>query len=173
MLERNKSMGRGFHLRFPNSRRSLMPRKTVLALALAMLLTPALLLADPGNGSRNGPSPDQILHNPRLLARYLHLTPEQATQAKALFATLAAALKGVHDQEKPLQDQLEGLLAGSNPSACDVGAIVVEIDGLRDQARAALGTFDDAFSAILTPEQLARYEALKEAAHLADGEPDA
>ena len=143
-----------------------MQRKSAVALALALVLAPALLLAGPGNG--NGPGPDQILRNPRLLARYLHLTPDQATQEQQLFKTLGATLKGLHEQEKPLHDQLQALLAGSNPSACDVGALVLEIDGLRDQGRAAAETFDQAFSAILTPDQLARYEALKEAAHLGD-----
>lgn len=146
-----------------------MPKKTALALALALVLTPAILLAAPGNG--NGPSPDQILHSPRLLARYLHLRPDQATQEQQLFKTLAASLKGLRDQEKPLHDQLQGLLAGSNPNACDVGALVVQIDGLRDQGRAAAESFDQALSAILDPDQLARYEALKEAAHLGDDDP--
>jgi Spy/CpxP family protein refolding chaperone len=38
----------------------------------------------------------------------------------------------------------------------------VRIDALRDKIRDARQDFDDAFSAILTPEQLAKYEALKD-----------
>jgi hypothetical protein len=41
---------------------------------------------------------------------------------------------------------------------------VVPIKGFAEQAAAALRTFDTAFAAILTPEQLAKYNALKELA---------
>jgi Spy/CpxP family protein refolding chaperone len=47
---------------------------------------------------------------------------------------------------------------------------VVQIDGLRDQIREAREDFDEAFSAILTPEQLAKYEALKDAVKIGEEE---
>src|SRR4051794_5425055 len=128
--------GAGSTSGFRSKRRFRMQKKSAVAFVLAVVMAPALLLAAPGNGNGNGqPNPDQILRNPRLLARYLHLTPDQVTQEQQLFKTLGTALKGLRDQEKPLHDQLQALLAGSNPSACDVGALVVQIDGLRDQAR--------------------------------------
>ncbi len=49
---------------------------------------------------------------------------------------------------------------------------MLRIDGNRDQIRAAREDFDEAFSALLTPEQLAQYEALKEAAHIGEEEGD-
>jgi len=147
-----------------------MTKKPLFALALALLLAPAVALAaDPSTSTRGKPTPDQILRNPKLLARYLQLTPDQVAKAQPLYVALATTLKNLHDAEQPLALQLETLLQGSNPSACDVGAIVVQIDGLHDQARTALQTFDTAFSALLTPEQLAKYDALKVAAHLGDG----
>jgi Spy/CpxP family protein refolding chaperone len=139
-----------------------MSRKPVLVAVLALVLAPTLLLAAPR------PTPEQILHNPRLLARYLQLTPDQVSKAQPLFQALGNTLKSLRDQEEPLAQQLKTLLEGSNPSACDVGALVVQINGLHDQARAAAQTFDQAFSALLTPEQLAKYNALKDAAHLGD-----
>ena len=147
-----------------------MSKKPILALGLALLLAPALALAaDPS--SHGKPTPDQILRNPRLLARYLQLTADQVAKAQPLYQTLATTLKTLHDQEPPLKQQLQTLLQGSNPDPCDVGAIVVQIDALHDQGRTALQAFDTAFSALLTPEQLAKYDALKDAAHLGDGEP--
>ena len=135
-----------------------MKRMHVLAAALAaLLLLPALAEA-----ARDRPSPEQILHSPKLLARYLNLTASQVTQEEALFKTLGESLKAIHEQEKVLRDQLQAELEKANPDACTAGGYVVSIHGLYEQAEAALHTFDTAFSAILTPEQLAKYNALKE-----------
>jgi Spy/CpxP family protein refolding chaperone len=170
MLERNKTRGRGFQgLSRPNQEEVSMTKKVALAFALALGLVPALVLAA-DSATHGRPTPDQILRNPRLLARYLHLTADQNAQARPLYQTLASTLEGLRGQEQPLAQQLRTLLDGSSPGACDVGALVVQIDSLHDQAHAAQQTFDSAFSALLTPDQLARYEALKDAAHVGDDE---
>jgi Spy/CpxP family protein refolding chaperone len=138
-----------------------MKRLHVVAAAfLALLLVPAL--AEAGRGGR--PSPEEILHNPRLLARYLNLSAAQVTQEEALFRTLGDSLKAIHDQEKVVRDQLQAELDKPSPNACTVGGYVVSLNGFYEQAEAAVHTFDTAFSAILTPEQLAKYNALKELA---------
>ncbi len=134
-----------------------MKRLHVVAAALAaLLLVPALAEA------ARRPSPEEILRNPRLLARYLNLTPAQVTQSEALFKTLGDTLKGIHEQEKVVRDQLQAELDKPSPTACTVGGYVVSLNGFFEQAQAARQTFDTAFSAILTPEQLAKYNALKE-----------
>jgi|RhiMethySRZTD1v2_1073278.scaffolds.fasta_scaffold225995_2 Spy/CpxP family protein refolding chaperone len=136
-----------------------MKRLHVVAAALAaLLLLPAL--AEAQRGAR--PSPEQILHSPRLLARYLNLTAAQVTQEEALFKTLGDSLKAIHEQEKVVRDQLQAELDKPSPNACTVGGYVVSLNGFYEQAEAALHVFDTAFSAILTPEQLAKYNALKD-----------
>ena len=143
-----------------------MKRAHVLAAALAaLLLVPAVAEA-----ARDRPSPQEILRSPRLLARYLRLSEAQVQQAKPLYETLQAALKGLHEQEKTAREALAAELAKPSPDACTAGGYVVTLDGLAGQAKAALQAFDTAFSAILTPEQLAKYEALKELA--GGGRPD-
>ena len=136
-----------------------MKRAHVLAAALAALL----LLPAVAEAARR-PSPQEILRSPRLLARYLNLTDAQKTQAEALFTTLNNSLRSIHEQEKGVREQLAAELAKPPPDACTAGGYVVQIDGFVGQAAAALRTFDTAFSAILTPEQLAKYNALKELA---------
>lgn len=138
-----------------------MKRAHVLAAALAaLLLLPAIAEA----ARERRPSPQEILHSPRLLARYLNLTDAQKTQAEALFRTLGDSLRAIHEQEKGVREQLVAELAKPSPDACTVGGYVVQIDGFTEQQAAALRTFDTAFSAILTPEQLTKYNALKELA---------
>jgi Spy/CpxP family protein refolding chaperone len=146
-----------------------MRRKPVLFAAAAfaaLLWVPALAAAAPARG------PAQILSNPRLLARYLRLTPEQVQQQRQLVQALRADVEPLREQRKALHEDLREALDGGSPDACAVGAIVVDLSELRGQIRAELEEFDDAFSAILTPEQLARYEALKEAARLLRGGDD-
>lgn len=130
---------------------------------LAVLALPFLAEA-----ARPPVNPGEILRNPRLLARYLKLTADQAATLKTLRQELQADLKPLQDQLKPLQDQLETQLDAASPEACAVGQTVVAIDGVRDDIRAAYEEFDTKFSAILTPEQLAKYEHLKEAAGIYD-----
>jgi Spy/CpxP family protein refolding chaperone len=145
-----------------------MRRQPVLLIAAfaALLWVPALAAAAPARG------PAQILSNPRLLARYLRLTPEQVQQQRQLVQALRADVEPLRAQRTALREDLRAALEGGSPDACAVGAIVVDLSELRGQIRAELEEFDDAFSDILTPEQLARYEALKEAVRLLRGAGD-
>lgn len=132
----------------------------ILAALAALLVLPALAEA-----ARSPFDPAAILHNPRALARYLRLTPAQVEQQKALLEDLREVVEPLREQQKPLQEDLREALAATSPVACDVGAILIDIDEIGDQIREAYGDFDEAFAKILTPEQLARYNALKDAAH--------
>lgn len=140
-----------------------------LSVALFTFLTlPLLAAAAPGRGG----NPADILHNPRALARYLKLTPAQVETTKQLAQTLHNTTKPLYQQIEPLEEQLHSQLDAASPDACAVGNTVVQIDGIRDQIRGAREDFDEAFSAILTPEQLAKYEALKDAARIGEEEGD-
>src|SRR5687768_4016172 len=85
-----------------------MKRAHVLAAALAaLLLVPAI--AEAARDRR--PSPQEILHSPRLLARYLNLTDAQKAQVEPLFTTLNNTLRSIHEQEKQVREQLVAELA--------------------------------------------------------------
>lgn len=133
-------------------------RKLMIATALIALLA-IPFMAQAAKPPRN---PADILHNARALAKYLKLTPAQIETTKGLLEDLRATTKPLYDQIEPLETQLRSQLDAASPDACTVGATVVKINGLRDQIRDARQDFDAAFSAILTPAQLAKYEALKD-----------
>jgi Spy/CpxP family protein refolding chaperone len=140
------------------------PKTKSLLLATFLLALVGLpFLAEAAKPPQN---PGAILRNPRLLARYLKLTTEQVATYKTLREGLQADLKPLHAALEPLQAQLKTQLDAASPVACTVGDTVVDIDEVRDDIRAAYQEFDTAFSAILTPEQLTKYENLKEAAGL-------
>jgi Spy/CpxP family protein refolding chaperone len=130
--------------------------------AIAAILLALPLTAQPPRGPRD---PAEILHNPRLLARYLRLTPDQVTASQKLFTDLKATLDPLRQQEQTLRDAFQAAVAAPNANPCDVGqaALAVHANGVR--IKAALDDFDQKFSALLTPDQLARYEALKALVH--------
>lgn len=139
-----------------------------LSIAAALFAFVALpLLAEAAKRPGN---PADVLRNPRALARYLKLTPAQIETTKQLVQTLHDTTKPLYQQIEPLEEQRRSQLDEASPDACSVGNTVVQIDGLRDQIRSAREDFDEAFSAILTPEQLAKYEALKDAAKIGEEE---
>jgi len=142
-------------------------RLSIAAALLALLTLPLLAEAAkrPGN-------PGDILRNARALARYLKLTPAQVETTKQLAKTLHDTTKPLYQQIEPLAEQRRGQLDEANPDACAVGETVVRIDALRDQIQGAREDFDEAFSAILTPEQLAKYEALKDAVRIGEEEEE-
>lgn len=132
------------------------------SLMLAVLLALPLALQAQPPGPRD---PGAILHNPRALARYLRLTPEQVTATQKLAADLKATVDPLRQQEKQLRDALETAINAASPSPCDVGQAALNLRANHEKVKAALDDFDKKFSALLTPEQLARYEALKALVH--------
>ena len=144
----------------------MMRRRLLIAGAFAALLALPLL----AEAARRPGNPGDVLRNPRALARYLKLTPAQVETQKQLVEELRATVKPLHEEISPLREQLLAQLDAASPDACAVGNTLLQIEGVRDQIREAHEDFDEAFSAILTPEQLAKYEALKEAARIGEEE---
>lgn len=132
--------------------------------SFALLLAAALALpAAAQTTAAARPDPEQLFRNPRQLARYLKLTPAQVTTFKQLYEQLQATLKPLREQQRALYEDLHEGLEAASPDACAIGQIQIDLYEGREQIRAALEAFDDAFSAILTPQQLTRWNALKEA----------
>jgi Spy/CpxP family protein refolding chaperone len=150
-----------------------MTKRLRIATVLTVLMTALLavpFMAAPAAAAKGPRNPADVLHNARALAKYLKLTPSQIDTTKGLLEDLHATTKPLYDQIEPLETQLHAQLDAASPDACAVGATVVKIDAARDQIRDARQDFDDAFSAILTPEQLAKYEALKDLVKPGDDE---
>lgn len=96
----------------------------------------------------------------RAIARQLKLTPEQLTAAKALAQALRATVAPLQQSVEPLREDLADLLEAASPNACEVGAIVVQIDGIHEQIGAAREEYQEDFAALLTPDQLAKYQEI-------------
>lgn len=104
----------------------------------------------------------QFVQRPQVLVRALRLTAEQTATLRTLASATRAAIRPIGTEIKDLSEQIRAALDETSPDACAIGALVVTRYGKYEDIEALLQDFDDDFSAILTPEQLIKYEALKD-----------
>jgi Spy/CpxP family protein refolding chaperone len=123
------------------------------ALLAAALVWPAAATAAP---------PRARCNDLRALARALALTRDQVAATKEIYRELRSTVEPLRDEIAPLRDELEALLDGDNPSPGQVGQVVIDIDGLHDDIQAAREEADNAFEALLTPEQLEKYHVFEQ-----------
>ncbi|MFY9824465.1 MAG: hypothetical protein WAM82_24025 [Thermoanaerobaculia bacterium] len=114
-------------------------------------------------------SADYILSHPRALAKYLHLSADQNTQLQGFWTTLQSSVSALRTARGPLCDQLRTDVSATNPNPATVGTDSINLFNNKEGIHTARQTFDTAFSAILTPDQLTRYNALKQIAHFDNG----
>jgi len=118
-------------------------RKAILAIVLLALAVPVLAQEDPGDV----PRPKEVV------TRVLALTPEQVTEWEGMLDTLHATVEPLATQLRDVEEQLKTLLAEPNPDPTQVGTLVLQGKGLRDQIRDAREAYLDAFEAMLTVGQ--------------------
>jgi Spy/CpxP family protein refolding chaperone len=169
------------------------PRRARLHVTLtlaALVLVPALALAAPGRSGAGGPGlgrdggfclgdgvfgpgpfaagaegggPGGGFPPLRRLAFFLDLTETQVTQAQAIFDAAQAEIQPLREARRPLLEQLRAALDAAEPDPAAVGALVIDLHANREAIHGVLeGALDD-FEAILTPEQLERFEVLRDA----------
>lgn len=140
------------------------PKVLVLTVLLVLLALPALA-ADPRPG--RGPGSPQVdpsaLTNVRFLTRYLNLSTAQVTQTQGFLNTLQTSVQAVRAAHSPLCQHLRTDLAASSPDPATVGRDFLALLANQSRVKTALEGFDASFSAILNGDQLARYDALKQA----------
>lgn len=145
--------------------------------ALALLLAAGFglpLLAQPGQGPGfgprlgqgpcrgDGPGPRGGSFASDRLVRALDLSEAQVEQAKAIHEDLRAEMQPLHEEGMALRADLRDLLDAEARDAEAVGAATLALDEHRERARALKDEAKADFRAILTPEQLERWDALQE-----------
>ena len=143
----------------------------VLALATVLVAAPALLAQGPDGrghhrgGERFGHGDGHGMHAGlplRFLARHLDLTDAQIEETRALVEAFRTEVQPLHDELRVNHQELRALLDTESPDATAVGLLVLETDAARDQLRARREILVSDFAALLTTEQLERFEALQE-----------
>ncbi len=140
-------------------------RKTFALIAVALLaLLPLAALAGPGDRQRDrGPGRGQAGHrNLFPPPGYLDLSDEQIEAAEGIRENVRAEMGAVRDETRTLREALKAALDGDNPDATAIGQMAIELHGLRQQTRATLEDAQSQFAALLTPDQLEKWENFKE-----------
>ena len=140
-----------------------MQPKRLFILGLALLATLAAVApvrAQEEDGDNKAIA--QFLKNPQILVRTLRLNATQTATLRTLATAARTAIRPIGAEIKTLNEQIRDGLNAANPDACAIGALVVSRHDKYEQIETLLQNFDDDFSAILTPEQLLKYDALKD-----------
>lgn len=147
-----------------------MKRKAlVLTVLLATLALPAFADHRGPGGAGNSGIPGNAALNGRFLTRFLKLTPEQVTQLQGFLKTLQTSVQAAQSARPALCQQLRTDVGATSPNPTTVGQDFLALVANQEKVTAALEAFDTSFSAILTPDQLTKYDALKQVLGLDDG----
>jgi hypothetical protein len=153
------------------------PRALSLIVLLAIVLLPALAFGrQPPGGPHDGPGgPGDggigAVTDARFLTRYLSLTTDQTTQLKTFLATLQTAEQAVRTSRTALCTQLRTDVDAATPDVATVGRDYIALIDNQNGIRTAVAAFEASLSAILTADQLTKFQALIQADDSTDALP--
>ena len=94
--------------------------------------------------------------------RALNLTEAQREQLKNMREQQREAMRPVMEQQRALRKQIREALESGNRDAARIGQLEIQAFELRQQMKAAREKQHAAFLGILTPEQKAQWEKMRE-----------
>jgi Spy/CpxP family protein refolding chaperone len=100
-----------------------------------------------------GPNPDEI-------ASTLGLSTDQKVQWDSIHQQLQATVEPLFQQLQSAHQQLESLASASNPDATAVGKQFLAARAIEKQVQAAHESAHQKLTAILTPDQRAKFDSL-------------
>ena len=131
------------------------------ALAAAVLLAAFALPALADTSANNNEGIAALVRRPNLLIQVLKLTSSQADTLKSLISTLQTTVQTNEKANVTLDQQIKNALASPAPDNCALGKLVITRHQNELAIAAAFTKFDKDFSAILTPDQLKKWNRLK------------
>ncbi|HET8645272.1 MAG TPA: Spy/CpxP family protein refolding chaperone [Vicinamibacteria bacterium] len=142
--------------------------KWVGAAALALGLAGAGFAGQDERGFGEGPKGGRMHgrhHGFGRAMRELNLTDAQKEQLKQMHEQQREALRPVMEQQRQLRQQIREALEAGNPDATRIGQLEIQAHQLRQQLKAEREKAHAAFVNVLTPEQKAQWEKMKNQRH--------
>ena len=134
----------------------------------AVLGTAALVLAlGAGAAGAQTPGPERSggtgsrMGRAEGMARFLGLTEAQKVEVRKLMEGRRAEHEALREQLEANSEELKKALESASPVPADVGELAIEGHRLREQGRALRAAQDKAVRALLSPEQQAKFDAMK------------
>jgi Spy/CpxP family protein refolding chaperone len=128
-------------------------KRIVLALCITAAASLALAQEPHMKMRMMGPDPGEI-------AATLGLSADQQVQWDSIHQQLQASVEPLHHQLMAAHEQLESLASSSNPDATAVGKQFLAVRSIENQVKAAHEAAHSKLTAILTPDQKAKFDAL-------------
>ncbi len=133
---------------------------------IALTLTITLALAAVAQARPHGRGAGRGLLPP---PGYLELTDEQLEAAKGIRQEAHGAVEPIRAEMRTLHQQLEAAFENDAPDATEVGRLTIDIHSQRQQLQAIRQDAESQFSALLTADQLERWENFKDLRGRRDG----
>jgi Spy/CpxP family protein refolding chaperone len=128
-------------------------KRIVLALCITVAASLAIAQEPRMKMRMMGPDPGEI-------AATLGLSADQKVQWDSIHQQLQASVEPLHHQLMAAHEQLEALASSSNPDATAVGKQFLAVRSIENQVKAAHEAAHAKLTAILTPDQKAKFDAL-------------
>jgi Spy/CpxP family protein refolding chaperone len=125
------------------------------------LMAAAVVATAGGEAIAQGPPPGEPPHR---IGAALGLTDEQKAVWAGAFSTMKATAQPLHAQAKAIRVEIDALFAQGNPDPALLGQKMIALHAVREQLRQARVAMETTTTAVLTPEQKLKLDALK-AAH--------
>ena len=136
-------------------------KRILIAVSITLIATFALAQEQHHKMMMHGMGPDS-----GDIAAALGLSADQKTQWDAIHAQLETSVHPLFEQIAAGHDQLESLASAANPDATAVGRQFLAVRSLENQLKAAHESAHAKLTAILTPDQKAKFDAMhKEMEH--------
>jgi len=128
-------------------------KRIVIALCITAAASLAIAQEPHMMKMRMGPDPGEV-------AATLGLSAGQKAQWDAIHQQLQSSVEPLHQQLRAAHEQLEVLASASNPDATAIGTQFLAARSLEKQLKAAHESAHQKLTAILTPEQKAKFDSL-------------
>ena len=141
-----------------------MKRRNIPILTLFIILIATAAFAQAlGPGGPGGRPPGQGHGGSNILFEFLQLNDEQIEAWQGLVEAQHEAMQPLREEQRALNEQLRDAIESDVPDALTIGNLMIAIHDIRDEQKAARETLEASLTALLTGDQIVRYEAFKAA----------
>jgi periplasmic protein CpxP/Spy len=117
------------------------------------------LMAQPGQGTRTPPTPEEIAaRRVQQLTRFLDLTTAQQESAKTIFADEAKAMEAVRPAMQAAHEAMQNAVRNTGLDA-DIDRAAAQLGAAQTQMAAARGKAEARFRALLTADQKTKLDS--------------
>lgn len=137
---------------------------TIILVALTMVASMAAFAQrGPGGAGRKGAGPGVgEWPNERIIA-HLGLDDAQIASWHAYHEEFRAKVEPLHETMADLHAKLRDAVDAPDADATAIGRLMLDIKAVRSEIQAARTALDDKLESVLTPEQIAKFEAFRAA----------